>query len=374
MTNVAIVAFAPLRNRQGADLAAALSAVGVRVTLYQYGSRALCDGAAGYETISLTPAGLASIPPALARTPFLGSVRAAVLLCHILRQRPNVIVAINLTALRIVSLVCKLMKPRLIYYQLECITNGKQMRREKRLCDRFCDVIVAVEPNRADFLTSRLNRVIPTFVIPNTPRNNTVSRRAGKLRHYLQSTCGLSDCRKIVLYSGSYQTYSNLEQLVCQSQCWREPIVFVLMLTDAVPQRLRRSLALSNGRAVLVPPVDHSELYEWVSDADLGLLPYEDDTDPNVNYCSPQKLFDYLACGIPFVGSKRPLIEQIAAFANCGTCVDMKDSAQVAKAIDGMLADPRRLRQRSRDARMCYEVYFNYDRCAKPLIQEIVRC
>jgi glycosyltransferase involved in cell wall biosynthesis len=105
------------------------------------------------------------------------------------------------------------------------------------------------------------------------------------------------------------------------------------MLTGHYPEELRQVVLASHGRAIIVPAVSIGDLYSWIGDADIGLLPYEDEIDPNVRFCAPQKLFDYLACGVPFIGSRRPSIAAVAAEVGCGVCIDMTDGAALAAAV-----------------------------------------
>ena len=47
-----------------------------------------------------------------------------------------------------------------------------------------------------------------------------------------------------------------------------------------------------------MPAVPQAELLEWTAAADIGIIPYQP-VDLNTRFCSPNKLFEYIAAGIP---------------------------------------------------------------------------
>lgn len=141
----------------------------------------------------------------------------------------------------------------------------------------------------------------------------------------------------------------------------------VLMLTSNIPAGVKKLVGRYLHRVCLVPAVPHSELYEWIVDADIGLLPYEDDGDDNVRFCSPQKLFDYAVCGVPVIGSRRPVIAKVVEECNTGVLVDFLNERELALAIEEILKGDNR-RVMGLKNRRCYEQTYNYDNMIAPLL------
>jgi glycosyltransferase involved in cell wall biosynthesis len=61
----------------------------------------------------------------------------------------------------------------------------------------------------------------------------------------------------------------------------------------------------------------------------VTFLPY-----PNHINAQPNKIFEYMAAGLPVIGSNFPLWKEIIEQNNCGICVDPTDSRAIADAIN----------------------------------------
>ena len=139
------------------------------------------------------------------------------------------------------------------------------------------------------------------------------------------------------------------------------------MIWGSYPDTLCDAVRASQNRAIIVPPVGTGDLYEWIADADIGLLPYEDEDDINVRYCAPQKLFDYVACGIPFIGSRCPSIEAVAEEFGCGLCIDMTDGAALAAAVQDLWSNGTLRSVMAARARKAHVEKYHYDWYIAPI-------
>ena len=87
-------------------------------------------------------------------------------------------------------------------------------------------------------------------------------------------------------------------------------------------------------RVAMVPSAPHDELLTWTAGATLGTIPYEN-TGLNHLYCSPNKLWEYPAAGVPILASDMPEMKKKIETYGIGLTVDRAlDPAEIATAVN----------------------------------------
>ncbi|MCS3702313.1 glycosyltransferase family 4 protein [Salinibacter ruber] len=97
--------------------------------------------------------------------------------------------------------------------------------------------------------------------------------------------------------------------------------------------------------------VDRGELGRLFRQVRAGLVLYH--PAPNHVSAQPNKLFEYMAAGLPVIASDFPLWREIVQDAECGLVVDPLDPEAIAKAIEWIVDHPelaREMGKRGRDA------------------------
>lgn len=74
--------------------------------------------------------------------------------------------------------------------------------------------------------------------------------------------------------------------------------------------------------------VDHSEIFGYVKQSDIGVMPRY--TSDHVNTTIPSKIFDYMACGLPVIASDAGPMKRIIK-NNCGVTFESGNAADFAK-------------------------------------------
>ncbi len=108
------------------------------------------------------------------------------------------------------------------------------------------------------------------------------------------------------------------------------------------------------------------ELAELLGAARAGLVTFH----PLLNHVSaqPNKMFEYMAAGIPVIASDFPLWRQIVEDAGCGLLVDPLDSKEIATAIQWILNNPDEAEQMGERGRAAVTEVYNWERESRQLL------
>lgn len=234
---------------------------------------------------------------------------------------------------------------RLVYYPFELFGEqsgsfpGLFSLLERKVLRHGIDALITQNEARARvYRDERGARVAPTIVHNYKPRRD--ARPTGKLRALLR----LANDIRIVLYQGQLVQGRWLDRLLLAAPALPPGVQLVMMgevfpwwTTHAAP--LLRDPAIGN-RVSVAPWVPHTELMDYVADADVGVIIYDDRVRNNY-LCEPGKLSDYLSAGVPMVAPAFPTIEPVIRHYGVGRCFTEGVPGRIAEAITSVLARPR---------------------------------
>jgi glycosyltransferase involved in cell wall biosynthesis len=101
-----------------------------------------------------------------------------------------------------------------------------------------------------------------------------------------------------------------------------------------------------------------SEVATLLGESRVGLVLYH--PEPNHLKAQPNKLFEYMAAGIPVVASHFPLWSELLRRYDCGLVADPLDPASIAAAISWLLDHPVRAREMGENGRRIVLERFNW--------------
>lgn len=247
---------------------------------------------------------------------------------------------------------------RLIWYSLEYSQLGLVDRFIYRHCVR---AYIDVEENRRNAIFIQYGKKTSTTICHNMPHLHASSIRGGKLRQYLYDHHGITKNVNLIMYAGSYQRYACLDKIVKASTFFSESCILVLM-AFGLPDKLEET-----PNCIVVPPIKGEEFYEWLTDADCALLPYESSIDFNVINCSPQKLFDCYLAGVPFVASDRPIVRQTLDYLpQAGMLCDFTDEIKIANSVNFIIGRKPFVAKKMQHL---HRERFNYGRVAENILE-----
>lgn len=232
---------------------------------------------------------------------------------------------------------------------------------ERRLIPRAAATIT-VSPPIAEHLRRRygLRRV---ELVPNYPEVEPARRRLE-----LRDVPGVGAHMPMVLYLGGLMAGRGLEQLV-DAMALLPQAQLVLLGDGALAGTLRLRVAdLRIGERVhFLPPVPPGDVVAWAASADVGVSPIVPSC-LNYRYSLPNKLFQYMAAGIPVVASDFPQVRDVVLGSGCGRVADTTRPAELASAISTVLDDPGAAEMGRRAAAAVAERY-NWGVAARRLLE-----
>ncbi|HYU76881.1 MAG TPA: glycosyltransferase family 4 protein [Ktedonobacteraceae bacterium] len=231
-----------------------------------------------------------------------------------------------------------------------------------------CEGVITSSPPNAEVLQKRYHTPEVTL-IRNVPVYRAVSK-SDRLRQHLDLSPGTC----IALYQGLLLPSRRLDILVRAAKFLEPNIVIVIMGKDfkGIKSQLEALIA-SEGvadRVKIIPPVPaYEEVPEWTASADIGLILYNPGYSLNVKLLLPNKLFEYMMAGLPVLASQLDAIAEVIRTNDIGQILTSVDPAEVAAAINKMLADPVALSRMSRNGLVAAEQEFRWEKESPKLVR-----
>lgn len=211
----------------------------------------------------------------------------------------------------------------------------------------YADGFITLNQSISDFYRNKYPGLPEGILIPNAVESVTPSRYDGRLH----ATAGLKTDQKILLFQGGYSPHRGIPALLEASRYLREDWTLAFMGWGKLEDEIRKYVDTKSDRpegrqrVVMVPGAPHDELLLWTAGASLGAIPYEN-TGLNHLYCSPNKLWEYPAAGVPILASDMPEMKsKIEQYAIGMTVSRELDPEQIAAAVNALTdADLHRMK------------------------------
>jgi len=257
----------------------------------------------------------------------------------------DVIVAHDLPMLPIAVIAAKQKNAKLVYDSHELFVEQNLPRYEikgwKKIEEKNikeCDAVITINQSIADELTRR-HQLRDVLVVQNAEKlQGNINLPDPRLFH---EKFNLSDDTKIVLLQGGLFSDRNMEVLVRAIEILGDRSIHLVFLGDGNGVPILKELVRKSRLDEIVhflPAVPQVELLDYTRSADVGVIPYLPDCLNNY-YCTPNKLFEFIAAGVPVVASDLPEIRKIVEGHKVGRVVDSSSEQLIAQAIEDMLSN-----------------------------------
>lgn len=172
-----------------------------------------------------------------------------------------------------------------------------------------------------------------------------------------------------VVYVGIITAGRSLREMVEAAERLQDPAARLLLAGSFVPPELEQEARALPGwqRVDYVGALGRREVAERLAGARAGLVLFQ--PQPNHTEALPNKLFEYMAAGLPVVASDFPFWRSVLEEVDCAIWVDPTDPDGIAAAIDGLLADGERAREMGRRGAAAVRERLNWEHEAPKLVE-----
>jgi len=289
------------------------------------------------------------------------------------REQADIYHAHDLNTLPLAFMAQRRFGGKIIYDSHELYTETSSISRLERRISRIMEkylirrahAVITVNESIANELAQRYKVDKPLVVMNCPPRRLSDGKEQSNC---IQQALGLNEDTPIILYQGGFSPNRGLENLVLSTRFFAKGVL-VLMGWGKLESRLRglaEDLYLTD-RVYFLDPVPQEVLLEYSASAHVGVIPYQY-VGLNNYYTTPNKLFEYIASGLPVVGSNFPELKRIIEGYELGKTFNPDDPKEIANAINYVLSDETRYKEMKKNALKAAKI-FNWENESKKLLE-----
>src|SRR6185369_7209682 len=210
----------------------------------------------------------------------------------------------------------------------------------ERLALRRADAVITV--------CDSIARELEAMAVPGTRRVNVIrnipslDRRAQFTYPPLRESLGLGADQFILLWQGGTGPSRMIEPII-EALAHAPSVAFVIRgpsldLFGEGYRALARKCGVED-RLVLLPPVPSGDVVASAESADAGIwtLP---NLSKNFYYALPNKIFEYLASGLPVLAANFPEARRMVEGYDVGLCFDPYDPRSIAAQLTRLATEP----------------------------------
>ena len=205
-----------------------------------------------------------------------------------------------------------------------------------KLAVRNVNTILTITPP----LVKRYKKYKRTLILPNFPPSNLFNKnlKNDNIRKMYEN-------KQIVVYQGGIKRGRGMGLILTSLEIVKRKIpdlVFVVLGGEIEKtgwsKESEKFLADHSDSIITTGWVEYDKMAPYLAQADLGII-MNKPTHYNNRIGLPNKLFEYLACGLPVISSNLPEIKKIIERNECGIILNSEEPKKIAKSIIDFFRD-----------------------------------
>ncbi|GGN79892.1 hypothetical protein GCM10010968_07230 [Agrococcus terreus] len=203
------------------------------------------------------------------------------------------------------------------------------------------DGFVTLNRSIAQFYREQYASLPEAVLVPNAVERVAQTSYDGRLH----AAAGVEPGQKILLFQGGFSPHRGIPNLLEAAALLDEQWTVVFMGWGKLEEEIRAvaeetsSRPAGRPRVAIVPGAPQDELLSWTAGAALGAIPYEN-TGLNHLYCSPNKLWEYPAAGVPILATDMPEMKHKIETHGIGFTVGRElDPREIAAKVNALTDD-----------------------------------
>jgi len=121
-----------------------------------------------------------------------------------------------------------------------------------------------------------------------------------------------------------------------------------------------------NDSVILEGMLPYLENFKRVSKAHVGCVFYQD--NENNKIALPNRIFEYMYCGLAVIGDDFPELRAVIEEAKCGIVVDSSDRHALSNAYNRMIRDPGQIQRYGKNGQKAVFEKFNFEKMLSEMI------
>lgn len=265
---------------------------------------------------------------------------------YLLFHQFDLLVSNDLDTLLPNFLVSKLKRLPLVYDSHEYFTGVPEIKNrvfvkcvweliEKSLFPRLKYVITVSEPI-ASLYEKMYN--VKSLIVRNFSKNTD------HIIAFTREETGVPENNLLLIIQGTgINIDKGAEELISAVKITDGVSLLVVGSGDVIPELKQQVNNLKIEHKVrFIPSVPWEILIKYTKSADVGMC-LEKDTNLNYRYSLPNKLFDYIAAGIPVIAGELPETGRIISENGCGMVIDGVTPKNISNALSDLKKNPDKL-------------------------------